>query len=212
MKTTKVIITIITSVFILIGTIYSQKTQNEDLSKKSTTNILSESNTEYRTTDWNSRLLTSPNSNTVLTRIPENTKLIILEKKGVQQGKMLNGWYKVQYNGYTGWTSGWNMKEEEKLIICSTEEMELNYIKQIGSKPENNPLTGKIQIIDDWLKNNMQDYKSLNYIQWYKPYILNNSWNCRVEFTVNNLLGIPEKINKVFQIRDMKIIDIFDLN
>jgi len=24
-------------------------------------------------------------------------QIIILEKKGVQQGKMLNGWYKVQY-------------------------------------------------------------------------------------------------------------------
>ena len=91
---------------------------------------LKESNEVYRTTAYDSRLLPNPNSNIQLTRIPPNTKLIILDKKSVQQGRMLNNWYKVNYNGYTGWTSGWNMEESE--------EIKINYHYAVTAYVDNN--------------------------------------------------------------------------
>ncbi|MCD4728158.1 MAG: SH3 domain-containing protein [Pirellulales bacterium] len=172
---------------------------------------LKESKEVYRTTAYDSRLLPDPNSNYQLTRIPENTKLIILDKKTVQQGRMQNNWYKVNYNEYTGWISGWNMEEGEELKITSVEEMEINYVKQIGEKPQNNPLTGKIDVILEWLKTNTYDPRSLEFIQWYQPYILSGYWNCRVEFRAKNAFGNYIKENKIFAIKNGIIVEVFDL-
>lgn len=68
---------------------------------------------EYKTTAYDSRLLLDPNSNTEITRVPPNTKLKILQQKTVQQGQLRNIWYMVNYQGYTGWISQWNIKENE---------------------------------------------------------------------------------------------------
>ena len=69
--------------------------------------------------------------------------------KTVQQGMMKNNWYKVTYKKKTGWISGFNMKEGEKVVITSIEEMEKNYEAQIGAKPKQNIVTNKVKIIDE---------------------------------------------------------------
>ena len=134
------------------------------------------------TTNYDCRLLPNPNSNVELTRIPKNTELVVLESKDVQQGRMLNTWYKVEYNNKTGWTSSFNMKSKPKVRILSVEESKKNYEKQIGSKPYQNPLTGTISIVDKWLKKNKNNYETIKYRQWYEPYVINNQWVCRVEY------------------------------
>jgi len=167
--------------------------------------VIQETSTEYRTTEVNSRLLQSPSSNNVLTRIPENTKLEIIQKKTVQQGMMKNNWYKVSYENKIGWISGFNMKEGEEVVITSVEEMKRNYESQIGLRPRNNILTGKIKIIDEWIQNNSIDSKSIKYEQWYECYVQNENWICRVEYNVKG-----SKMDKLFKVRNGVIIDVVD--
>ncbi len=178
--------------------------------KKDPEFALREKKEEYRTTAYDSRLLPDPNSNTEISRVQPNTKLKVLEKRTVQQGQMRNNWYKVTYKGKTGWISGWNMKEGEELVITSVEEMERNYAKEIGPKPENNPLTGKIDIVVNWLKKNAHDPSSIEYVQWYEPYFLSGYWNCRVEFRAKNALGNLVKEDKIFKMRNGSVVDVID--
>ncbi len=87
---------------------------------------------EYRTTDYNSRLMNNPNATSdsdMLCRIPKGTKLKIIESKDVVQGMMKNRWYKVKYNGKTGWVSGWNMSEPEELHVMTVEERKVEVEK-----------------------------------------------------------------------------------
>tara|TARA_Y100000994_G_C15558063_1_gene387074 strand:- start:73 stop:690 length:618 start_codon:yes stop_codon:yes gene_type:complete len=164
----------------------------------------------YKTTNYKSRLLSSPNSNSEILKIPADTKLKILEKKSVQQGRMVNNWYKVKYKRKIGWVSGWNMKEGEELIISSIEDMNKAYAEEIGAKPENNPLTGKIKVIVKWLKKNAHNPKSIEYIQWYKPYYSDGYWCCRLEFSGSNSLGGIVKEDKIFKIKNNKIVEVVD--
>ena len=167
--------------------------------------VIQETYKEYRTTEVNSRLLWSPSSNNVVTRIPENTKLEIIEKRIVQQGRMSNNWYKVSYQGDIGWISGWNMKEGEEMVITSVEEMKYNYESQIGFRPRNNLLTGKIKIIDEWIQNNSNNSKSIEYDQWYECYPQNDNWVCRVEYNIKG-----SKFDKLFKVNIGNIIDVVD--
>ena len=159
------------------------------------------------TTNYNCRLLPDPDSNQELTRIPENTELVVLESKDVQQGRMLNKWYKVYYGGYTGWTSGWNMKEEPELRVLSYEESMKNYEKKIGKKPTHNPLTGKLPIIDNWLKKNKNNYKTIKFREWYEPYVINNQWICRVQYD-EEIGGIKITSDMLFTISGGEIINV----
>lgn len=190
----------------------SQKVEAKpkEVIKKDPKFALTEKREEYRTTAYNSRLLPDPNSNTEIGRVPVNTKLKVLEKRTVQQGRLRNNWYKVNYKGKTGWISGWNMKEGEELVFTTVEEMERNYAKEIGAKPKNDPLTGKIDIVIDWLKKNAHDPSSVKYIQWYVPYYSNGYWNCRVEFRAKNALGSYVKEDKIFRVRNGSIVDVVD--
>ena len=103
-----------------------------------------------------------------------------------------------------------SIKEKEEIIIISVEEMEKNYEKQIDSKPLNDPLTGKISIVVDWINQNYQDAQNIEYIQWYKPYPLKNCWNCRLEFSIKNSLGNYVKEDKVFKIKNNLIIEVIN--
>ncbi len=191
---------------------------NSEISNKGTKEIIKKDPTfaseekveEYRTTAYNSRLLPDPNSNKELTRIPANIKLQVLDKMTVQQGRMQNNWYKVKYKGKTGWVSGWNMKEGEELVIKSIEEMEKNYEKQIGKKPENDPLTGKIDIIVNWLNKNATNSNRIEYIQWYEPYVIDNYWNCRLEYKIKDEQGNFIQQDKIFKIKNGSIKDVID--
>ena len=165
----------------------------------------------YVTTNYNCRILPDPDSNNELTRIPKNTVLEVLESKDVQQGRMLNKWYKVTYNGITGWTSGWNMKEEPELRVLSVEEMNENYKYKIGEKPKNNPLTGKIPEVDRWLKKNKNNYNSIKYRQWYEPFAQNNRWVCRVLYD-EEISGITISSDMLFYILNGEVIDFSDKN
>ncbi len=184
--------------------------QPKQVIKKDPEFALKEKREEYRTTAYDSRLLPDPNSNREITRVPINTRLKVLEKRTVQQGRLRNNWYKVNYNDQIGWISGWNMKEGEELVITSVEEMERNYAKQIGEKPKNSPLTGKIDIVVKWLNKNAHDPKSIEYIQWYEPYLLEGCWNCRVEFRAKNAFGSYVKEDKIFKVKNSSIIEIVD--
>ncbi len=148
----------VTPLFILFSLFFAKETYPQSNQEKAKTEqkktiekdpefALKEKREKYRTTAYDSRLLSDPNSNKEILRIPANTKLKVLEEKSVQQGRMKNNWYKVNYKVKTGWISGWNMKEGEKLVITTVEEMERNYAKEIGKKPKNDPLTGKIDIV-----------------------------------------------------------------
>ena len=159
------------------------------------------------TTNYDCRLLPNPDSNRELTRIPTYTKLVVLESKDVQQGRMLNKWYKVEYNGYTGWTSGFNMVDEPELRVLSYEESMKNYEKKIGKKPTHNPLTGKLPTIDNWLKKNKNNYKTIKYRQWYEPYVINNQWICRVQYD-EEISGIKITSDMLFTISGGKIINV----
>jgi len=171
---------------------------------------LEEKTEEYRTTNFDSQFRPDPNSDTEISRVPPNTKLKVLEKRTVQQGMMKNNWYKVNYKGKTGWISGWNMKEEEELVITSVEEMERNYAKRIGPKPVNDFFTGKIDIVVNWLNKNAHDPSSIEYVQWYGPFLNDNYWNCRVEFRAKNALGILLKEDKIFKVRNGSVVNVVD--
>ena len=159
------------------------------------------------TTNYNCRLLPNPDSNRELTRIPKNTELLVLKSKDVQQGRLLNKWYEVEYNGYRGWTSGFNMKEEPELRVLSYEESIKNYEKKIGKRPIHNPLTGKLTIIDKWLKKNKNNYNTVKYRQWYEPYVINDEWVCRVEYD-EEIGGIKITSDMLFTISGGEIINV----
>ena len=159
------------------------------------------------TTDYDCRLLPDPDSNNALIRIPKNTRLVVLDSKDVQQGRMLNKWYKVEYGGYTGWTSGWNMKEEPKLRVLSYEESLKNYEKKIGKKPIHDALTGKLTSVDNWLKKNKNNYNTINYRRWYEPYVINNNWICRVQYD-EKIGGITITSDMLFTISGGQIVDV----
>ena len=165
----------------------------------------------YKTTNYDSRLLKDPNGNNLLIRIPKDTKLEIIEKRTVQQGRMSNNWYKVSYQGDIGWISGWNMKEEPELRITSVEEMMKNYENKIGGKPINNPLTGKIPEVDNWLKKNKNNYKTIKYRQWYEPYVVNNKWVCRVQYD-EQIGEITISSDMLFYIVLGEVVDVKDKN
>ena len=190
----------------------SQIIENKQIIKKDAKYALEEQRVEYRTTAYDSRLLPDPDSNSELIRVPKNTRLKVLEKRTVQQGRIQNNWYKVIYKGKTGWISGWNMKEGEELIITSVEEMERNYSKQVGDKPQNDPLTGKIDVVAKWLNKNAYEPKSIEYIQWYEAYYSSGCWNCRVEFRTKNKLGNITKEDKIFRIKNGSVTQVIDKN
>ena len=188
--------------------IVEEKTEKKEIIKIDSKYGIKEEIVEYRTTNYDSRLLPNPDSNSELRRVPPNTKLKVIEKRRVQQGRMSNNWYKVSYKGNIGWISGWNMKEQEELIVTSVEEMNINYIDKIGPFPKNDPVTGKISEVVDWLKENSHDYNSIKYVQWYKPFVLNNSWICRVQYKGKNLFGDIVFEDKLFKIDNNKVIDV----
>ena len=165
----------------------------------------------YVTTNYDCRLLPDPDSNVEILRIPKNTKLKVIESRDVQQGRMLNTWYKVKYKYKFGWTSGWNMKEEPELRITSKEEMLKNYENKIGGKPINNPLTGKIPEVDNWLKKNKNNYKTIKYRQWYEPYVVNNKWVCRVQYD-EQIGEITISNDMLFYIVLREVVDVKDKN
>lgn len=184
--------------------------KSDDIIKTIPEYALIEKKQKYKTTAYDCRILPSPDSNDTLIRIPPNTRLLILDEELVQQGRLQNMWYKVEYNNVTGWTSGWNMTEEEELIVCSVDEMEKNYEKKIGKKPKNDEFSGEIDLVVSWLFKNIDNYPSIEYINWYEPYIINNYWNCRVEFRVKNAYGSYLKHDKIFLIRHDTVKDCLD--
>ena len=161
----------------------------------------------FVTTAYDCRLLPSPNSNQQILRIPKGIELRVLDAQDIQQGRMLNKWYKVNYNNKTGWTSGWNMVNTPELRILSEDEMYSNYERQIGKSPVNNPLTGKIPEIDKWLKQNNSNYKNIEYTQWYKPFVMNDQWVCRLQYKeeINGNLMYEDLL---FYFYDGEIVDI----
>ena len=161
----------------------------------------------YVTTAYKSRLLPNPDSNQPILRIPKNTKLKVLESRDVQQGRMLNKWYKVRFNNREGWTSGFNMVNQPELRILSVDEMYNNYEKKIGKSPVNNPLTGKIPEVDGWLKKNYQNYDNIEYTQWYKPFVIENQWICRVQYD-EKINGIVVKEDLLFYFENGRVVDV----
>ena len=150
---------------------------------------LTEEAKSYVTTDYDSRLLTHPDSEQLILRIPKNKKLEVLESGKFQQGRMLNTWYKVSYNGRTGWTSSFNMKNPPQAVVTSVQDMVSNYEKKLGKAPVNDSLTGKIPEIVEWFEK-YRDIKKIKYEQWYEPYPIANEWNIRVDIRENNNLNI----------------------
>ena len=161
----------------------------------------------FITTAYDCRLLPSPKSNQQILRIPKGMKLRVLDAQDVQQGQMLNKLYKVNYNNKTGWVSGWNMVNTPELRILSKDEMYSNYEKQIGASPVNNPLTGKISEIDIWLKQNNKNYKNIKYSQWYKPFVMDNQWVCRLQYN-ESINGIEINEDLLFYFTGGKIVDV----
>jgi hypothetical protein len=167
----------------------------------------------YKTTDtYGSRMFSVPGGkeNQVILRIKGGTKLKVLEIKQIQMGTILGNWYKVKYDNKTGWVSGFTLKEGEELIIPSEDDKIKNYEKQIGKKPESNPWNGKITIVDEWIKKNSNDPKSIDYLQWYQPFAQNDYWVCRVEFTVKNAFGGLVREDILFHIKYGEIIAVVD--
>ena len=102
------------------------------------------------------------------------------------------------------------MKEGEELIKTTPEEAKMNYEKQIGPMPKNDPLTGKIKEIVDWLNENAHDPKSIEFGQWYEPYPIEDYWYCRLEFTAKNALGGVVKEDRIFKMRNGTVIEVVD--
>lgn len=146
---------------------------------------LEEKQEVFRTTAYDSRLLSDPNANTELIKIPKGTRLKVMDDRMVQQGRLNNHWYQVQFKGKTGWVSGWNMEEKEELIVTSVEEMEANYETEIGEKPKNNGLTGEVDVVRDFIDKRFSG-KSITIEQWYLPFYFDKYWNCRVQYKVDN--------------------------
>ena len=161
----------------------------------------------FVTTAYDCRLLPTPDSNREILRIPKNTELRVLDIQDVQQGRMLNKWYKVEYQNQTGWTSGFNMVNQPELRILSVDEMYSNYEKKIGKSPVNNPLTGKIPEIDNWLQENNKNHKNIEYKQWYKPFVINDQWVCRLQYN-EDINGNVLNEDLLFYFIDGEIVDV----
>lgn len=187
------------------------KDEPKEIIKQDSNNVIKELREEYVITDYDSRLLPSPDSNNQILRIPKDTRLKVIESQDVQQGMMLNKWYKVEYNGKTGWTSSFNMKTQPEVRITTREQMLSNYEKKIGSKPVQNQLNGKILEVVNWLKKNKNNYDSIKFTQWYEPYPQNNKWVCRVQFN-ESLNGISLSSDLLFYISNGKVIEVVDKN
>ena len=187
------------------------KEEPNQIIKKDTKYGVKEIREEYVTTDWDCRLLPNPDSNYEITRIPKNTKLRVIESKDVQQGYMLNKWYKVEYEGEIGWTSSFNMKSHPEVRITTREEMLSNYEKKIGEKPINSPLSGKIPEVVNWLRKNKNNYDTIKYRQWYEPFPQNNKWVCRVQY--DEVVGeYTLSSDMLFYIVGGKVINVVDKN
>lgn len=158
---------------------------------------------KFVTTDYDSRLLSDPNGNNMLVRIPKNTELKVLESREFQQGRMLNTWYKVSYKGKTGWTSSFNMKSPPKAKITSVQTMEKNYASEIGEKPKNNCYGGSVCIVRDWLYENEPNYKYIDFKVWHPVVLSDSKWVSRVEYTINK-----KKYDRVFYIKNDRVIDV----
>lgn len=158
---------------------------------------------KFVTTAYDSRLLTNPDSNSMLLRIPKNTELKILDYKEVQQGMMQNTWYKVSYKGKTGWTSAFNMKNPPKAKVTDVATMNRNYESKIGKKPKNDCYKGSVCIVRDWLYENEPNYKYIDFKVWHPVIMLDSKWVSRVEYQINN-----RKYDKLFYIVDSKVIKV----
>lgn len=167
----------------------------------------------YKTTNsYGSRMFSIPNGreDQVILRITGGIKLQVIETKQIQMGSILGNWYKVKYDNYTGWVSGFTMEEKEELIISSADEKIKNYEKQIGKRPQNNPINGKIKMVDEWIKKNSVEPKSVDYLQWYEAFPQNDYWVCRVDFTTKNELGGSVREDILFHIKYGVIVAVFD--
>ena len=63
-----------------------------------------------------------------------------------------------------------------------------------------------MKIIDEYLKDNVPNPKSIKYHKWHPCILLSGSWSCRVEYTIKDV----GKMDKVFKINNDTIIDVGD--
>jgi|TARA_B110001454_G_C12622736_1_gene393532 hypothetical protein len=158
---------------------------------------------KFVTTAYDSRLLTNPDSNAMLLRIPKNIELKILDSQEVQQGRMKNTWYKVSYKGKTGWTSAFDMKNPPKAKVTDVKTMYQNYESKIGKKPENSCYKGSVCIVRDWLYENEPNYKYVDFKVWHPVIMLDSKWVSRVEYQINN-----RSYDKLFYIVNSKVVKV----
>jgi hypothetical protein len=102
-------------------------------------------------------------------------------------------------------------KTAEQLALESTEAV-------YGKRPETSDWDGKVYLIDDYLKANLKDPASLEYIQWWKltPFIwgerdasgagAQNGWQVSVQYRARNSFGGMVIERQTFLIRDGKIV------
>jgi len=158
---------------------------------------------KFVTTAYDSRMMKSPDSKSMVLRIPKNTELKVLGSKEVQQGMMQNTWYKVSYNGKTGWTSAFNMKNPPKAKVTDVKTMNRNYEGKIGAKPKNDCYKGAVCIVRDWLYENEPNYKYIDFKVWHPVIMLDSKWVSRVEYKINN-----RSYDKLFYIVNSKVVDV----
>ena len=158
---------------------------------------------KFVTTAYDARMMKSPDSKSMVLRIPKNTELKVLSSKEVQQGMMQNTWYKVSFNGKTGWTSAFNMKNPPKAKVTDVKTMYQNYESKIGKKPENSCYKGSVCIVRDWLYENEPNYKYVDFKVWHPVIMLDSKWVSRVEYTINK-----RSYDKIFYIVNSNVVDV----
>lgn len=75
----------------------------------------------YRSTsaDFEVALRPEPDSFRVVTRIPQASKVKILNKIQLEQGMAKINWYEVEFEGKTGWLSGASLDDDQSELTYS---------------------------------------------------------------------------------------------
>ena len=73
------------------------------------------------------------------------------------------------------------------------------------------PVAAKIPEIDNWLKKNKNNYKTIVYKDWFTPFVQNNQWVCRVRYD-EEIGGLTVSNDMLFYIVSGEVVNVADWN
>lgn len=77
----------------------------------------------------------------------------------------------------------------------------------LGPKPEQDELTGEVEIVAKYILDNAKNSESISFLQWSKVTNLGKNWVVRCKYKGENSLGQTVQENKWFYIQNQKVVD-----